>query len=89
MAREVHEPDYDLSTQNLDGEVIMRVGGGKKHGQYWIGVNTLDTTTTPTTTKFIFRGGWHRFSETGNHNRLGSIVTVNVIFTEAVWCPPR
>jgi hypothetical protein len=34
MAREVHGPEYDPSTENLDGEVIMRVGGGKKHGRY-------------------------------------------------------
>ena len=26
----------------------MRVGGDKKHGRYWIGDNTLDTTSTPT-----------------------------------------
>ena len=34
MAREVHGPEYDLSTKDLDGEVIMRVGGGKKNGRY-------------------------------------------------------
>jgi hypothetical protein len=33
MARAVHGPEYDPSTQDLDGEVIMRVGGGKKHGR--------------------------------------------------------
>ena len=34
VAREVHGLEYDLSTQPLDGEVVMRVGGGKKHGWY-------------------------------------------------------
>jgi hypothetical protein len=48
MARTVHGPEYDPTTQDLDGEVVMRVGGGKKHGRYWIGDSTLDTTTTPT-----------------------------------------
>ena len=48
MARAVHGPEYDPSTQDLDGEVVMRVGGGKKHGRYWIGDSTLDTATTPT-----------------------------------------
>ena len=48
MAREVHGLEYDLSTQPLDGEVVMRVGGDKKHGQYWIGDNTLNMATTPT-----------------------------------------
>ncbi|TVU24809.1 hypothetical protein EJB05_27268 [Eragrostis curvula] len=37
MAREVHGPEWDPSTEDLDGKIIMRVGGGKKHGQYWIG----------------------------------------------------
>jgi hypothetical protein len=32
MAREVHGLEYDPSIQDLDGEVTMRVGGGKKHG---------------------------------------------------------
>ena len=32
MARAVHGPEYDPSTHDLDGEVVMRVGGDKKHG---------------------------------------------------------
>jgi len=48
MAREVHGPEYDPSSQDLDGEVVMRVGGGKKHGRYWIGDSTIDTASTPT-----------------------------------------
>ena len=34
MAREVHGLEYDLCSQDLDGEFVMRVGGGKKHGRY-------------------------------------------------------
>jgi hypothetical protein len=34
MARTVYGPEYDPTTQDLDGEVVMRVGGGKKHGWY-------------------------------------------------------
>ena len=34
MAKEVHGLEYDPSTEDLDGEVVMRVGGGKKHGWY-------------------------------------------------------
>ena len=34
MARAVHGPKYDLSAHDLDGEVVMRAGGGKKHGQF-------------------------------------------------------
>jgi hypothetical protein len=48
MARMVHGPEYDPSTKDLDGEFIMRVGGGKKHGRYWLGDGAIDTTTTST-----------------------------------------
>jgi hypothetical protein len=48
MAREVHGPDYDPSTHDLDAEVVMRVGGGKKHGWYWLGDGVIDTASTPT-----------------------------------------
>ena len=34
MAKEVHGLEYDPRTEDLDGEVVMRVGGGKKHGWY-------------------------------------------------------
>ena len=47
MAREVHGPQYDPSTEDLDGEVVMRVGGGKKHGRYWIGDSAIDSASTP------------------------------------------
>jgi hypothetical protein len=48
MARMVHGPKYDPSIEDLDGEVIMRVGGGKKHGWYWLGDGAIDTAATPT-----------------------------------------
>ena len=48
MAREVHGPDFDPYTAPIDAEVVMRVGGGKKHGRYYIADSTLDSATTPT-----------------------------------------
>ena len=36
MAREVNGPDFDSYTAPIDAEVVMRVGGGKKHGRYYI-----------------------------------------------------
>ena len=48
MARAVHGPEYDSSAHDLDGEVVMRAGGGKKHGRFWIGDGTIDTASTPT-----------------------------------------
>ena len=47
MAREVHGPEYDPSIEDLDGEVVMRVGGGKKHGWYWIDDGLIDSAATP------------------------------------------
>ena len=34
MARQVHGTQFDPSTQDLGGEIVMRVRGGKKHGRY-------------------------------------------------------
>lgn len=34
VARSIHGPDYDSSTDDIDGETVMRIGGGKKHGHY-------------------------------------------------------
>ena len=48
MARAVHGPEYDLSTHDRDGEVVMRTGGDKKHGRYWMGDGVIDTSSTPT-----------------------------------------
>ena len=45
-------PEYDPSAHDLDGEVVMRAGGGKKHGRFWIGDGTIDTASTPTLSRF-------------------------------------
>jgi hypothetical protein len=34
MAQEVHGPDYDPRTKDIDRDVLMRIGGGKRHGRY-------------------------------------------------------
>lgn len=47
MARSVHGPEYDPTSGPLDGEVVMRVGGGRKHGRFWLGDGALDTASTP------------------------------------------
>ena len=48
METEVHGPEFDPSTQPVDEEIIMRAGGGKKHGRFWIGDSIIDTASTPT-----------------------------------------
>ena len=48
MATEVHGPEFDPSTAPIDAEIFMRVGGGKKHGRYWIVDSVIDMASTPT-----------------------------------------
>ena len=47
MAREVNGPDFDPYTAPIDAEVVMRVGGGKKHGRYYIADSSINPGTTP------------------------------------------
>ena len=46
-ARSIHGPEYDPSTEDFDAEIVMRVGGGKKYGRYWLGDDIIDSTSTP------------------------------------------
>jgi hypothetical protein len=46
MARSVHGPEYDPTIDDIDAEVVMRVGGGKKHGRFWLGDGIIDATST-------------------------------------------
>jgi hypothetical protein len=48
MAQEVHGLDYDPRTEYIDGDVLMRVGGGKRHGRYCITDRAIDSSSTPT-----------------------------------------
>jgi hypothetical protein len=48
MAHKVHGPDYDPRTEDMDGDVLMRVGGGNMHGWYWIADKAIDSSSTPT-----------------------------------------
>lgn len=48
VARELRGPEFDPFTEPIDGEAIMRAGGGKKSGRYLIADSLVDTATTPT-----------------------------------------
>jgi hypothetical protein len=48
MAQEVHGPQYDPSTKQIDPDVLMRVGARKRHGRYWIADRAIDSSSTPT-----------------------------------------
>jgi hypothetical protein len=47
VARSLHRDDYDPSSQDFDPEVVMRIGGGKKHGRYYLGDGIIDAASTP------------------------------------------
>jgi hypothetical protein len=48
MAQGVHGPDYDPRTDDIDRDILMRVGGGKRHVRYWIADRAIDSSSTPT-----------------------------------------
>lgn len=48
VARELRGPEFDPFTEPIDGEALMRAGGGKKNGRYLIADSLVDTATTPT-----------------------------------------
>jgi hypothetical protein len=43
-----HGEAYDPATEPLDTDVLMRTGGGKQHGRYFLAHNVIDPTTIPT-----------------------------------------
>jgi len=47
VARERHGEDFDPATQPLDTDLVMRLGGGKQHGRYWMASNMVDSTSVP------------------------------------------
>ena len=55
VGRALHEETWDPATAPLSGEAIMRAGGGKKHGRYWIANSLVDTTSTPSLTQLRAR----------------------------------
>jgi hypothetical protein len=47
-ARLVHGPDWDLSTNDIDVTMVMRLGHDKQHGRYWLADGTLESGSVPT-----------------------------------------
>jgi hypothetical protein len=48
MAQEVHGPDYNPRTEDIDGDVLMRVGEDKRNGRYWIADGAIHLSSIPT-----------------------------------------
>jgi hypothetical protein len=45
--RQRHGEDFNLTTQPLDTNILMRLGGGKQHNQYWMADSTVDSASVP------------------------------------------
>jgi hypothetical protein len=46
--RKRHDEAYNPATEPLDMDVLMRTGGGKQHGRYFLVHSVIDPTTVPT-----------------------------------------
>jgi hypothetical protein len=51
MVKEVHGPGYDSRIEDINRDVLMSVGGGKRHERYWIADGAIDLSSTPTLSK--------------------------------------
>ena len=45
--RKLHRDDYNVRTEPIDAETIMRLEGGKKHRRLWIADGAINSTTVP------------------------------------------
>ena len=46
-ARERHGEDYDPATEPLDTDLLMRLGGGKQHGRYFMADSAIEPGSVP------------------------------------------
>ena len=50
-ARSQHGEDFDPATQPLDMDIVMRLGGGKQHGRYYMANSAIDGSSVPSLTQ--------------------------------------
>jgi hypothetical protein len=55
MSHELHGPDYDPRTKDIDRDVLMRVKGGKRHGILGKDGNSLPSVSTVDTQQRLRR----------------------------------
>jgi hypothetical protein len=82
-ARSLHGDDYDQSSQDFDPKVIMRIGGGKKHGWYYLGDSIIDATSTPSLPDpSTERGSKHSHTSWPNtsQQRIMSLQLIPILF---------
>jgi hypothetical protein len=71
MAKEVHGPDYDSRTVDIDIDVLMRVGGSKRHGHYLITDGEIDSFSTPT----VLGASQEHEHERSHTTSIGQLIT--------------
>jgi hypothetical protein len=54
--RRCHGEEKDPATEPLDTDLVMRLGGGKQHDQYWMANSAIDPSSAPMLRE-IRRGG--------------------------------
>ena len=87
VGRALHVETWDPATAPLSGEAIMRAGGGKKHGRYWLADSVVDTASTPTLSQLWARTTdstppirpWPETSVASMHQRHVSLDLVAVL----------
>ena len=47
-ARQRHGETFDPATDPLDTNLLMRLGGGKQHGRYWMANSAIESSSVPT-----------------------------------------
>ena len=50
-AREAHGDSYDVTSEPIDPEIVMRLGGGKQHGRFYMAHSAIDPSSVPTLTQ--------------------------------------
>jgi hypothetical protein len=60
--RRRHGEEKDPATEPLDTDLMVRLGGGKQHDQYWMANSAIDPSSAPTLRE-IQRGGSSSFSD--------------------------
>ena len=50
-AREAHGDSYDVTSEPIDPKIVMRLGGGKQHGRFYMAHSAIDPSSVPTLTQ--------------------------------------
>ena len=92
MATEVHGPEFDPSTTPIDAEIVMRVGGGKKHVRYYVADSSINPVTTPNLSQIQARSTSSspvirsRPDSTDVRMAALNVISVSLIFTYTMFC---